>query len=331
MKRVWIVALVLLALPALVVTQGRVTIRMASIAPDGSIWDRNLEQMGAEWRKASGGSVVLNVFPGGQLGDDSKVVSLLRGGRPEAAALTVIGLSRIDPAFNVFSMPFFFESYEELDAIRERLTPELDARLEEQGFKRLAWGNGGWVRVFSNAPVSTLDELKGMKLFTSAGEDDMVQWYKTNGFSPVALAMTDIQTGLSTGQIDAVPTTPTAALAFQWYSRTSHMLDLGVAPLVAGILVNTRAWNRIPENVRADMLQSAQALEDRLEAQIPEQDDASVEEMRKRGLTVHTPEGDGWTEIAQSFAQSLRGGLVPADVYDLAKQARDDYRATHGQ
>ena len=327
MKRVWIAALLLAALPALVVSQGRVTIRMASTAPDGSIWDRNLEQMGAEWRKVSGGSVVLNVFPGGQLGDENKVVSQLRAGRPEAAALSAIGLSRIDPAFNVFSMPFFFESYDELHAVLDRLTPALDARLEQQGFKRLAWADGGWVRVFSRQPVRTIGDLKRMRLFTSAGETDMVQWYKTNGFNPVALAMTDILTGLTTGQIDVVPTTPTAALAFQWYTHTPHMLDLGLAPLVAGIVVNTRTWARVSTDAAAAMVKSAKGMEARLEMAIPDQDDVSIGEMQKRGLTVHEPEEAGWTVVADSLSQSLRGGMVPADIYDLAREERTAYRA----
>ncbi len=327
MTRVWMVALSLVLLPGILVGQRAVTIQMASSAPAGSVWDRNLQQMAAEWRKVSGGAVTLTIFPGGQLGDENKVVSLLRAGRPQAAALTTIGLARMDPAFNVFSVPFFFDSYEELYAVLDRMAPGLDARLQKAGFTRLAWGNGGWVRVFSRTPVATLEDLKRVKLFTSAGEDAMVQWYKTNGFTPVALAMTDILTGLSNGQIDAIPTTPTAALAFQFYTRTGHMLDLGIAPLVGAVVVNTQAWSRVPAEAQAALVTSAREMEKRLASAIPAQDATSVEEMKKRGLVVHAPAGAEWKSVAQSLTQSLRGGMVPAEIFDQAVKERDAYRA----
>ena len=76
----------------------------------------------------------------------------------------------------------FFDSYEELDYVIDRLGPILKDRLEAKGFILLNWGNAGWVHVFSREPVSTVAELKQVKIFTSAGEDRMVQWYKSNGF-----------------------------------------------------------------------------------------------------------------------------------------------------
>ncbi len=327
MRRVWMVALSFALVPTLLAGQRAVTIQMASSAPAGSVWDRNLQQMGAEWRKLSGGAVTLTIFPGGQLGDENKVVALLRAGRPQAAALTTIGLARMDPAFNVFGVPFFFDSYDELYTVLNRMAPALDARLQKAGFTRLAWGNGGWVRVFSRTPVATLEDLKRVKLFTSAGEDTMIQWYKSNGFTPVALAMTDILTGLSNGQIDAIPTTPTAALAFQFYTRTGHMLDLGIAPLVGAVVVNTQVWSRVPAEAQAALVKSAREMEARLASAIPAQDATSVEEMKKRGLVVHAPAGAGWDTVAQSLTQSLRGGMVPAEIFDQAARERDAYRA----
>jgi TRAP-type C4-dicarboxylate transport system substrate-binding protein len=330
MTRVWTIALALLLVPAAGLAQ-RATLQMASSAPAGSVWDRNLQQMAAEWRAASNGAVTLTIFPGGQLGDENKVVTLLRAGRPQAAALTTIGLSRIDAAFNVFSIPFFFASYEELYAVLDRMAPALDARLQKAGFTRLAWGNGGWVRVFSRVPVATLDDLRRVKLFTSAGEDTMVQWYKNNGFTPVALAMTDILTGLTSGQIDAIPTTPTAALAFQFYTRTGHMLDLGIAPLVGAIVVSTAAWSRVPAAAQPALIKSAREMEGRLNSAIPAQDAASLEEMKKRGLVVHAPAGAEWTAVAEALTESLRGAMVPADIYDLAVKERNAYRTARGK
>jgi hypothetical protein len=89
-----------------------------------------------------------------------------------------------------------------------------------KGFVLLNWGHGGWTQVFTKKPVTTVAEMKQVKLWTSAGNDRMVQWFKANGFDPRAMAMTDITTGLTTGMIDGLPTTPLAASLFQWYRQT---------------------------------------------------------------------------------------------------------------
>src|SRR5690606_7415530 len=62
--------------PAPAAAQGRpVAIKLASFVPEGSIWDKNLRQMGDEWRRATDGRVTLTVFAGGQQGEEATVVS----------------------------------------------------------------------------------------------------------------------------------------------------------------------------------------------------------------------------------------------------------------
>jgi TRAP-type C4-dicarboxylate transport system substrate-binding protein len=260
------------------------------------------------------------------MGDEREIVRRMRFDNPQAAALTVVGLAEVDEAFNVFGMPFFFDSYDELYHVIDRMTPMLTQRLDQKGLQFIAWGHGGWAQVFTTKPVKTLNDLKQIKLFTSAGDERMVQWYKQNGFQPRALAMTDILTGLTSGMIEGLPAPPTAANAFQWFRQTKFMLDLGIAPVVGAIVITKKTWGAIPEADRAKFLESAKATETRLEVEIPKQDAASIEEMKKRGLTVTRAEGPEWKTIAQSFASSMRGSMVPADVYDLAVKERDAFR-----
>jgi TRAP-type C4-dicarboxylate transport system substrate-binding protein len=330
MKRTWLACLVLTVVAALAASsaQGRVVLRMATLAPDGSIWDKNLKLMASEWTKASGGRVSVTVFPSGALGDEREVVRRMRFENPQGAALTVIGLGAVDEAFNVFAMPFFFESYDELYHVIDRMTPMLTDRLDQKNLVFIAWGHGGWAQVFTTKPVKTLADLRQIKLFTSAGDERMVQWYKQNGFQPRALAMTDILTGLTSGMIEGLPAPPAAANAFQWFRQTKYMLNIGIAPIVGALVVTKKTWNSLPEADRAKFLESARIMETRLEVEIPRQDAASIEEMKKRGLTVTTAEGPEWKTIAQSFAASMRGVMVPADVFDLALKERDAFRQT---
>jgi TRAP-type C4-dicarboxylate transport system substrate-binding protein len=318
--------MVLIVLPAVLTAQGKTAVRLATLVPDGSIWDRNLKTMAAEWTKGSGGRVGVTVFPSGALGDEREIVRRMRFDNPQAAAFTVVGLSEIDDAFNIFSVPFFFDSYDELYHVIDALTPALARRLDQKNFVLIAWGHAGWAQIFTTKPVKTLAELKQIKLFTSAGDERMVQWYKTNGFQPRALAMTDIPTGLTSGLIEGLWAPPAAANAFQWFRQTKYMLDVGLAPVVGALVITKKTWSGFPDADRAKFLEAAKGMENRLKTEIPQQDKASIDEMRKRGLTVTKAEGPEWRTVAQSFASSMRGDIVPADIYDLAVKERDAFR-----
>ncbi len=305
------------------------SIKLASVVPDNSIWDKNLKQMGADWSQATGGRVTLTVYGGGSQGDEATVLRKMRLDALQAAALTGVGLGTIDASFNVFDVPFFFESYDELNAVTDALTPAIAKRVDAKGFVLVNWGNGGWTQVFTKKPVKTVDELKQSKLWTSAGNDRMVQWFKANGFEPRAMAMTDIMTGLTTGLVDAVPTTPLAALLFQWYKQTPNMLDIGLAPVVGATVVTKKAWNAIPAADRPKLLAAAAAVQKRLQDDVPKQEAASIAEMTRRGLTVTKASGPEWRKEADLLATTMRGEMVPKDMFDLALKARDAYRKQH--
>ena len=149
-----------------------------------------------------------------------------------------VGPGSIDWSFNVFDIPFFFDSYDELNYVTDKLTPVLRKRVEPKGFMLLNWGHGGWTQLFTKKPVLSLDDLKHTKLWTSAGNDRMVQWYKANGFEPRAMAMTDILTGLTTNMIDVIPT---CAGGEPGGTGRRHTLELGPAPVVgAGVMTRAR-------------------------------------------------------------------------------------------
>ena len=323
--RAAIVLILWLVLPAPAGAQS-VPVKLASIVPTGSVWDKELARLAEEWSQATAGRVTLTVFTGGSQGDEPTVLRKMRLDALQAASLTGVGLAGLDPAFNVFSLPFFFESYDELNAVIDAMTPELRRRVAARGFELLGWGHGGWLQLFSTKPVASLADLKGIKLYTSAGDDRMTQWYKANGFQPRAMAMTDILTGLSTRMIEGLPTPPLAAMAFQWNRHTPYMLEIGLAPVIGATVVSRRAWNKVSAADRPKLLQSAGALDQRLRATVPAQDAFAVLLMRQQGLTVTKANPAEWRKEAESLYATMRGQIVPADIFDLATRERDRFR-----
>ena len=321
-------ALLLLGIPRAPLAQTS-SIKLATVVPDGSVWDKNLKQMAEEWKQATAGRVAVTVFNGGAQGDEPTVLRKMRLDALQAAAYTAGGLGSIDGSFTVFDMPFFFESYDELNYVTDKLTPTIRKCVEGKGFVLLNWGHGGWTQVFTKKSVKSLAELKRVKLYTSAGNDRMVQWFKANGFEPRAMAMTDIMTGLTTGMIEGLPTPPLAAMLFQWYRQTPYMLDIGLAPVVGATVITKKTWDRIPAADRPKLLTAAAGVEQRLRVEVPKQDDGAVAQMVARGLTVTKASGPEWRAEADALARTMRGEMVPPDIFDEATKARDEFRKQH--
>jgi TRAP-type C4-dicarboxylate transport system substrate-binding protein len=310
-------------------------IKMGTLAPRDSSFHRILLAMGEKWRQAPGGGVTLTVYPDGAMGGEADMVRKMRIGQVQAGMLTVVGLSEIDPAVTALqNMPMMFRNLDEVDYIREKLRASLEKRLLDKGFVVLFWGDAGWIRFFSKQPVIHPADMKRMKLFVWAGDNDQVDLMKSAGYQPVPLETSDILPGLQTGLINAVPTIPFFALSTQLYNQAPHMLELNWAPLVGGTVVTRKAWEALPAETRAAMQKAADDAGAQIKARSRAESDEAVAAMQKRGLTVHpvTPEIEAeWRATVESYQEQIRGKLVPADMFDEVKRLLQEYRANGGK
>ena len=111
----WRARLIAIAVAALACSQALLvaqsaSIRLATLVPDGSIWDKSLKQMATDWKQATGDRVSVTIYNGGSQGDESMVLRKMRLNALQAASLTEVGLGSIDWSFNVYNIPFFFQS-----------------------------------------------------------------------------------------------------------------------------------------------------------------------------------------------------------------------------
>ena len=187
----WMLLILLMTIP--LQAQGRtIVINMGTLAPEGTAWHDALLQMKQDWNRISRGRVVLRIFPSGVLGDETMMIRKMRIGQLQAVAVSGNGLSRIEPAISCLQIPLMLASYEELDYVRDHLAPQLEGMIEQKGFKILNWADAGWVRFFTKRPAFTLDDIRGMKLLTSAGDPETEKLYKDFGFQVVPLPYTEV-------------------------------------------------------------------------------------------------------------------------------------------
>jgi len=307
-------------------------IKMGTLVPKGSPWHDILLHMGEEWKKASDGKVTLLIYPGGEQGDEPEMVQKIRIKKLQSVALSGAGLSGIDAAVSALQIPMMLDSYEELDYVRDHIAPRLEKGLADRGFIVLNWGDAGSVHFFTKQPASHPDEIRKLRLCVLQGDNSTFQLYKMNGFRPVALAATDILTGLQTGLIEAFQGPPLLALSNQWFGGAKNMLDISFAQLVGATLISKDVWAKIPAPVQKQMLDSAHAAGTALRAEIRKAEASSIPMMQQFGLNVVHADPKTiaeWRQLTESIWPKLRGTMVPPDLFDEVKRLRDEYRKAH--
>jgi TRAP-type C4-dicarboxylate transport system substrate-binding protein len=305
-------------------------LKVATIAPKGSIYHRVLQEMGESYRKAGGPQARFVIYTDGIQGTEADTVRRMRIGQLDASMLTVVGLTEIDPAVTALQyMPMMFRSWDELDHVREKLRPELEAKLAAKGFAVLMWGEGGWVQFFTREPIAHPEEFKRARIFAWSGDIKQAGVMKLLGYQPVPIPLADILPAIETGMVDVVPIAPLWALIGQFDRVTRHMLPVNWVPIVGATVMRRQSLEAMKPEAREALLAAARKAATEVRAHRTVQDDESISAMQARGLKVHplTPELErAWRELAERSWPHVRGTMVPAETFDRVRAILSEYR-----
>ena len=300
---------------------------MATLAPEGTEWHGLLVELGQQWKVVTDGDVRLRIYPGGVVGDERDMIRKMRIGQIHGAAISNEGMTEINPYFTTFYMPMMYQSYDEVDFVRDRLSNELLNKTEENGFKILTMVDVGWAYWFSTEPIYTPDDLKNNKIFIWAGDYKSAQLYEKHGYQPVPLAMTDVLSGLQTGLITSLGFNPLYALAQQLFGIADNMLDMKWGNLTAAIIIDLKTWNKIKPEYQESMLSVAKSIGDGFQQKNRYDSDKSVEVMKKYGLKVNTPTPEQvkiWDELINSMGPDIRGSLIEEKAFDRLMEIKKE-------
>lgn len=319
-------AVIPLSVPAL-------TIKMGTLAPAGSPWDDALRKLSANWTQMSGGRIAVTIYPGAVAGGEGDMIRKMRIGQLQAAAMTGSGLEGIVSDVFLLDVPFLFSSEAEADYVLNGITPTYKKLFAEKGFVLLGWTIAGWINFFSRYPVVTPSDLQAQKLAVSGVNPDQVQAWKNVGFRVIPLDTPNLMSGLSSGMIDALYTSPLAAASYQWFGIANNMCALNIAPLIGAIIISERAWRQIPQEYRTEMESSAQEVIKPLYDSTRRLEDQAMKVMTDNGLSVHhVPPSIAtqWRNLLQNGVRPLINKSYSVDLYDKIKGLIESYRASNG-
>lgn len=286
--RRFLIALVLAAVASPAMPAKRIVIKFGTIAPEGSAWHDALLELRQRWLELSGDQVELRIYAGGVLGGETEMVRKVQRRGLDGVAISGSGLPRIEESIGCLNIPLLFESYRQLDYVRERISLDVERRFESRGFKILAWAEGGWVYFFTKSPVRTPDDLRQLRVWTTPGFPEFEKLFNKLGFQVVPLPATDMLTSLQTGLIEAIDVPPLFALLDRSYQIANYMTDLKWAPLNAAVVLSMNAWDKIPQDLHQEFLYAASEIVGRLRVSIHQAEIEALNEMKARGLTIVT-------------------------------------------
>jgi len=319
---------VALAAAAPLASAQEVTIKLGTLAPQGSTWHNILKEMGEKWAEASGGKVKLRIYAGGTQGNEGDMVRKMAVGQLQAASITNVGMHDVVKEPQALSAPGIIESEAEFDAVFPKVERQLEKLLESKGYVALQWSQIGFIRIFCSKPYRTPAEISDAKMFAWDGDPASVEAWKAAGFQPVVLSSTDVVPSLQTGMINCIANVPLYLLTARLFERANHMIDLPWGYLIGATLVRKEAWDRVPADVRPKLLAIARDLGKRVDAEVKKLNDDAVVAMQKQGLDVVKVEPGPWRAAAEKAWPVVRGKVVPAAFFDEVVRDRDQFRTS---
>lgn len=224
-------------------------IKIAVVMPEGSTWTNTLHDFAKAVAKETKGEVAIKIYAGGVSGDEVDVLRKMRVNRLHAGGFSGVGLGMVLPEIRVLEAPLLFDSYEEVDYVKERMFDYFAKRFEEKGYILLGFAEAGFVYLFSQRPMRSVDDLKQTKMWVWKGDRVAENFLEAFGVQGYPLQLADVNTGLDTGMIDSFYSPPLAAVAFQWYARVRYILDFPMVNSTGALLMTKSAFTRLtPRN-----------------------------------------------------------------------------------
>ncbi len=326
MKRIGILILVLL----LGGLANAATLKIATLAPEGSAWMKEMRAGAKEIQERTEGRVQIKYYGGGVMGNSSKVLGKIRIGNLHGGAFTPSAMQKIYPEIALYGLPLVFESVEEVAYVRARLDKTIQDGLEKAGYVNFGFASGGFAVIMSNNPVKGLRDMKGKRVWVPEGDTISYSTMQALSLSPVTLPLTDVLTGLQTGLIDIVAMSPVGALVLQWHTKVKFITDMPLVYTMGFMAIDKRAFKKIDvadqQVVREVMTRTYANLD---EASLSDNVEA-MQALLNTGIESVELDPEEASEIRSTLSRSNRAmaeqGEYSLDLYNEMLQFVEEYR-----
>jgi len=305
-------------------------IKIATDSPDNSIWVNGIKEINRAISQKTNGEVQIDIYTGGTMGSQSTVLKKIKLGQVNAATFSSGGLGLIYHDFAIMGFPMIFQSYEEYDYVRGKMGSFFEKKFEENNYVLLSWTEVGLIYIFSKKKVNSVVTLQNAKPLLIDGDKISSALFKEVNANPVPIQLSDVLTGLQTGAIDTVFSTPYTLILTQWHSRVKYMADTPITLMIGAIMIDKKTFYSMPSSYQRDLKSLFQTTFEKLNQKIRVYNKSSLEGLKKRGQITVLPVDQKDTAIFTNACIKVANQLTERDysrnLLNLIRKYTDEYR-----
>lgn len=294
---------------------------MATPYGDGIFHTQNIRQFAEEVKTATDGALDLTIHSAGSLFPHGEIKNAVRSGQVPMGEVFLSTLSNEDAVFGLDSQPFLATSYEDAAKLWEAQRPEVEKLMKAQGLVPLftvPWPAQG---LYTKKAVETVEDLKGLRF--RAYNAALEEFATLADAAPVQVEAPDIPQAFSTGQVEAMITSPSTGANSQAWDFVQHYTTIDAWVPKNIVFVNERAWRRLPVDVQAKVIVAAAAAQDRGWKMAVAEATEKTQVMKDAGMSIDAP-SDALATGLEAIGATMLDNLK-AKASDAAKAALADY------
>jgi TRAP-type C4-dicarboxylate transport system substrate-binding protein len=308
-------------------------LRLATIAPEGTAWARELRAFSRDIETASGGDVRIKWYFGGIAGDDVQMMARLERNQIDGAASGGMACQQIAPSMRVMRVQGVFQDRNEGAFVLQRLSTVFEDEFRKRGYVLLGVAGMGPEVVFTREPLRTFEQLRKTRMWRWDLDEMGLVTGRELGEQMVPLAVNEAARAFDDGRVEGFFAIPSAALAFQWFTRALFLTDLHTSYLWGCFFVTLRTLDRLPIEHQKALRGAAAKLAMRFEEVGRQQDHLLLGGLfQKQGVKLN-PVSD---ELRRDFLAAARiardrlgAKLIPDALLHRVLALLADYRAEH--
>jgi len=311
-----------------------VELRMATLAPTGSQWEKTLSAGGQQLADATDNRITVKYYADGGQGDEVDYIRKIKAGQLDGAAVTTTGLAIIDPSIKVLELPMMFKDVKEMDYVRKKMWKHFQKKFEKAGYLLGEPGDVGWIFFLSKNKVESLADLKNQKVWRWGDDDVVKEMYSQLGLTGVPLGVPEVEGNLTGGQINACYGPPLAAMTLGWTPpKVKYITKMPMAYGIGATVIKIDALKDVSADDKKQITKVEKKVAKKLMKAVRKDNDAALKHMKRKGIKeVETPQDmvDEFTKAAEATWKALAGKLYTQDELDDVIKYRDEYRAKAG-
>lgn len=280
------------------------TIKFATQNPKGHPIVMGMEKFAEVVTAKSGGTLKVNLFPGGTLGSDQANVSAIQGGTLEMASMNSGILAAQVKEFAIYDFPFMFGSNAEVEAIVDGpFGKKLHDKLKDKGMVGLSYFELGFRNITnSKRPINKVEDLAGLKLRVIPNPIN-VDWVKALDANPTPLPFPEVYAALEQKAIDGHENAIAVISANKIYEVQKHLVLSNHQYNPQSVLISKKFWDGLTpaqQKIIADAATEATKFQrEQARAQVA----VALDNMKKAGMQV--------TELPKAELDKMRDKMRP--------------------